>query len=428
PEQSEDCLLLNVQVPHNPASSSLPVFVEIHGGGYTAGNAEAVPGDALVHRANGTMIFVGIQYRLGLLGFLASAEVRDNGILNAGLVDQRMALEWVQRHISAFGGDPDRVTIAGESAGGGSVSYQLMAYGGAGVAPFRAAIPELPWWQPLKNDTLSQTNYERILHNTSCTDLECLRRIPSDQIITLTQNSIGNSYPDAAGNFGQYATGDFVFGPVVDGSFIKGLPTAEFKAGRFYHVPILTNHESAEGDSFTNLNETEAEFPGDLQRIFNTPSKDFLATLLNDLYPRNEYASVGKQRSAIFGNLYVCCPTLAIASSASQWGNNQSAIFKFNSSADGGGHGTIGAYVYSADINGPYPNATLAAILQSYYISFTKYLDPNPGRLEGAPFFPSYSDAQQILQVSDADIVVGADADRGAKCYFYEANPYTTRN
>ncbi|OZJ02624.1 hypothetical protein BZG36_03830 [Bifiguratus adelaidae] len=87
-------------------------------------NAEAVPGDALVHHSNGPMIFVSIQNRLDLHGFFASAEVRDNGILNAGVVDQRMALERVQRHISAFGEDPNKVTIAGESAGGGSVRYQ----------------------------------------------------------------------------------------------------------------------------------------------------------------------------------------------------------------------------------------------------------------------------------------------------------------
>jgi carboxylesterase type B len=389
----------------------------------------------LVYKSNGSMIYVAIQYRLGLLGFLAGSEVKQNGILNAGLLDQRTALEWLQRHISAFGGDPDKVTIAGESAGGGSVSYQLIAYGGSGVAPFRAAIPELPYWQPLKNDTLSEEEYQRILRNTSCMDIECLRRIPEQDMVTIAQNAVSNNLPNAEGSFGQYASGDFVFGPVVDGDFIRGLPTAEFKAGHYYRVPIMTNHESAEGNIFTYLNETASELPGDLQRLFNQPSQYFLDTLM-ELYPIGDYESIGYQRAALFGDLYIDCGTLAMATSATQWGNNQSAIFKFNSSAYGGLHGTIGSFVNQPYINPEsylnpfniYLNTTLASILQSYYVSFTKYMDPNPGRDAFAPFFPSYKPSQQVLQVSDSDIVVGMDGDNGIKCYFYQANPETTRN
>lgn len=75
-------------------------------------------------------ITVEIQYRLGAFGFLASEDVKDHGQLNAGLLDQRRALEWVQEHIEEFGGDPSRVTIGGESAGAGSVMFHALAYGG----------------------------------------------------------------------------------------------------------------------------------------------------------------------------------------------------------------------------------------------------------------------------------------------------------
>lgn len=116
----EDCLLLDVYVPEEPQSSSLPVLVNIHGGGYTQGSAYGNAWQALVNASGGSFIYVSTQYRLGAYGFLSSSEVRENGAANAGLLDQRSALDWVQRNIRAFGGDPAKVTIIGGSAGGGS--------------------------------------------------------------------------------------------------------------------------------------------------------------------------------------------------------------------------------------------------------------------------------------------------------------------
>lgn len=84
----------------------------------------------LMNTNNNGFITVEIQYRLGAFGFLSSAEVHEHGTPNAGLLDQRFALEWVQQHIRKFGGDPNRVTIGGESAGGGAVMLQSLAYGG----------------------------------------------------------------------------------------------------------------------------------------------------------------------------------------------------------------------------------------------------------------------------------------------------------
>jgi carboxylesterase type B len=122
----EDCLRLDVVVPTQPQSSSLPVMVMIHGGGFTQGSSYALPGSALVDTASGSMIYVSLQYRLGAFGFLSSADVRENGQANVGLLDQRSALNWVQRNIRAFGGDPAKVTIIGGSAGGSSGELQCL--------------------------------------------------------------------------------------------------------------------------------------------------------------------------------------------------------------------------------------------------------------------------------------------------------------
>lgn len=115
--------------------------MDSQGIGYTLGSSETVaPGESLIYQSNGSLIYVSIQYRLGAYGFLGGSEVIENGAANVGLLDQRAALGWVQRHISKFGGDPSKVTIIGGSAGGGSVADQMILYGGVSNPPFRAAI------------------------------------------------------------------------------------------------------------------------------------------------------------------------------------------------------------------------------------------------------------------------------------------------
>ena len=99
PTGSEDCLLADVYVPSTPKSSSLPVLVNIHGGGYTLGSAASTTGEAFINASSGALIYVSIQYRLGAFGFLNSAEIRDNGVANAGLLDQRAGLNWVGQNV-----------------------------------------------------------------------------------------------------------------------------------------------------------------------------------------------------------------------------------------------------------------------------------------------------------------------------------------
>ena len=249
--QSEDCLILDVLVPSSPVSTSLPVMVQIHGGGYTIGNAESYPGDALVNASNGQLIYVSVQYRLGLFGFLGGSEIADDGVLNAGLLDQRAALDWVQRNIRAFGGDPSMVTIWGGSAGGGSVTYQLIAGGGYDEPPFSAAIAEYPWWQPLLNASTQERQYFTALQLASCSDLNCLRSLSSSTLENLNQGDQNASYPGPGNGYGT-----FWFGPVVDGKFVRKLPDQEFKTGNFYKVPLLVDREAYEGDIFSNMSQT----------------------------------------------------------------------------------------------------------------------------------------------------------------------------
>lgn len=214
-------------------------MVQIHGGGYTEGSAQDYPGDAIVHASNGSMIYVSIQYRLGIFGFLAGGQVADDGVLNAGLLDQRAALDWVQRNIRAFGGDPARVTIEGGSAGGGSVTFQLIATGAADSPPFSAAIAEYPWWQPMLNASQQEQLYFTALQLSNCSSVSCLRALPESTLALLGQRVENASYPTGGDGYGVY-----YYGPVVDGEFVRDLPDVEFKRGHFYDVPLLVDHDA----------------------------------------------------------------------------------------------------------------------------------------------------------------------------------------
>ncbi|XP_056880950.1 pyrethroid hydrolase Ces2e-like isoform X1 [Takifugu flavidus] len=137
PDISEDCLYLSIYTPANrPDNAKLPVMVWIHGGGFVWGSASTYSGSALA--AYQDVVVVVIQYRLGLLGFLSTGDAHMPG--NNGFLDQIQALKWVQEHIHNFGGDPDLVTIFGESAGGISVSLLLLSPLSEGL--FHRAIAE----------------------------------------------------------------------------------------------------------------------------------------------------------------------------------------------------------------------------------------------------------------------------------------------
>ncbi|EMC93600.1 hypothetical protein BAUCODRAFT_142062 [Baudoinia panamericana UAMH 10762] len=433
---SEDCLILDVLVPTHPVSSRLPVLLMIHGGGYTLGNAQSVPGDGLVNAANGSIIYVSIQYRLGLFGFLGGSQIAQNGALNAGLLDQRAAIEWVQRNIHAFGGDPGRVTIYGGSAGGGSVTYQLIAGGAYDQPPFSAAIPEYPWWQPLLNQSEQDLQFNTALRLSNCSSVSCLRSLSSATLATLNQAVENASYPTAGDAFGVY-----YFGPVVDGKFVRELPDVAFKRGHFYDVPLLVDHDAYEGYAFSNISQTtQVAETADAQLLFPFAGPAFFSRLYQ-LYPASTYNSTLFQRQAWFGDFIINCPTYYMATNAVDRNSNSSAVFKLIFAAGNELHAATSAFLLSNVIGFPAANnQTLATIMASYWISFTVTHDPNPLRAANAPFWPSYmsmgagnvSNGQSVgfdtLSITYTTISPETDPDASAQCDFFGNHGYQVQN
>ncbi|KAK3110262.1 hypothetical protein LTR53_015626 [Teratosphaeriaceae sp. CCFEE 6253] len=244
-EVSEDCLYLNVIRPSGYENEALPIGVWIHGGGLVMGGTADQRYNLSFIVQNSVdigkpIIGVSIAYRLTGWGFLASTEVSGSGQTNVGLRDQRLALHWLQENIGAFGGDPSKVTIWGESAGAGSVGWHLTAYGGRDDGLFAAGIMESgnpvnyqsyrdnEYWQPL---------YDSLVNQTGCTSaidtLDCLRHVPFDVINTaLNGTALGR------------------FQPYVDGDFIQRFASIQLAEGDFVKVPIIDGANTDEGTAF----------------------------------------------------------------------------------------------------------------------------------------------------------------------------------
>lgn len=240
---SEDCLNLNVIRPAgNHTDTNLPVLVWIFGGGlYTGATADPqynLSGIVKVGQDLGQpVIAVSMDYRLGMWGFLQTPALVAEGSANAGLLDQRLALRWVQENIAAFGGDPKRVVVYGESAGAQSIAYHLLSYGGRDDGLFRGAIMEsggptgcqvqdLPYYTvPVENLTRAVGCW------TATNQLACLR--------DLSQDALYAAYPTQ------------VWNPLIDGDFLQGYPSQLIRDEKYNAIPLLTGTNTDEGSGFS---------------------------------------------------------------------------------------------------------------------------------------------------------------------------------
>ena len=231
---SEDCLYLNIWTPATRNTKDLPVLVYFYGGGFVAGDASEYRYDGESMAKQG-IVTVTVNYRLNIFGFLAhpdlSAESPYKASGNYGLLDQQAALAWVKKNITAFGGDPNKVTIAGESAGSISVSYQMASPLSKGL--IAGAIGESgagihPTLAPVTLEEAEKTGVD-FVRNAGYSSIEALRELPTRDIYELYNES-----------------GRFGFPVVIDGYFLpKTLPEI-FEAKEQAKIPLLLGWNSAE--------------------------------------------------------------------------------------------------------------------------------------------------------------------------------------
>jgi para-nitrobenzyl esterase len=280
PAQSEDCLYVNVWAPAGAAAGSLPVMVWIHGGGFVGGSGSDLRSDGalLAHRG---VVVVSFNYRAGLFGFLAhpalSRESPEGVSGNYGLLDQIAALHWVQRNIAQFGGDPQRVTAFGVSAGSASISLLLASPMGKGL--FQQAILHSPGAaRPLS--TLAEAEQAGTALGD---DIEALRALPARELFDKT----ALLSPKVRG-----LTTPRVLRPIRDGWLLPEDERPVFKAGRLHRMPLLVGSNADEGSLLTRdwPIDSVAKYKGLVQANFGTESaramRLYLATSDDQARPR----------------------------------------------------------------------------------------------------------------------------------------------
>ena len=234
---NEDCLYLDVYTPN--VSLSLPVLVYIHGGGYDKGAAITSPSDTLA--LQGVAVVV-IQYRLGLFGFLTTGDSAAPG--NFGMLDQVEALKWVKDNIANFGGNPDKMTIFGESAGGSSVNLHLMSPLSKGL--FHQAIAESG--VDLSPFAIQPTFFglryaKELAQNLGCPTGD------HDAMVTCIRGKESTDVQQASAST-KYRFVDYLrWAPVVDKNFLHDKPQNLRKRGEYNQVPLMISFNSQEGGS-----------------------------------------------------------------------------------------------------------------------------------------------------------------------------------
>lgn len=250
---SEDCLYLNVFVPLSvdlatPLLQPLPVMLWIHGGDFIAGSASKPLYDGRFISNYTQTVIVSIAYRLGAFGFLVSGkDPKSTAVGNYGILDQQAALIWVQQNIAAFGGDPSRVTIFGESAGAQSVSLHLMIQSSKPLFK-QAVFQSLPFSIPLKTrrESLKLGKHFAKAANCSLEDMKCLQSLSAEDVLHAqikTSSKLVNPF--------RFLEVFEIWGPFIDGELIKEQAVSAFQKGHWQkEKPVLLGTTSEEGVIF----------------------------------------------------------------------------------------------------------------------------------------------------------------------------------
>ncbi|HOY63311.1 MAG: Para-nitrobenzyl esterase [bacterium ADurb.Bin236] len=316
---SEDCLYLNVWSQAKASDSKLkPVMFFIHGGGFLNGSGAWPIYDGTTLSSRGDVVVVTINYRLGNFGFFAHPSFRrdDGGVGNYGLYDMVAALEWTRDNIKAFGGDPDNVTIFGESAGGISVGLIMISPKAHGL--FHKAIiesgPVHYFSSPAKK--MEETGLEAAA-KLGCPDAasapQCLRSISAEALML--------GAPGTLSLLSSYETsGKYVYAPVIDGVFIPDTPAEMFKRGDFAsNIPVIIGSNTDEGSFFTaskkldtveQYNETVVSDSKALADIFDI-KVDFDGIL--NIFPASEYPTPKLAYSGMLRDVAFTCPARALS-------------------------------------------------------------------------------------------------------------------
>lgn len=412
PGASEDCLTVNVWTPADAQPGKLPVMVWIYGGGLQGGATSEgrQDGQFLAHK---NVVVVSMNYRLGIFGFFVhpelTAESPHHASGNYGLMDQNAAIQWVKRNISAFGGDPDNITIFGESAGSFSVNFHMAspmtrdlikhAIGESGGAIASSRPADLPREQREKIDSAAAVT----LYGTS--DLAKLRRLSTEDIMR----------PLRAPN------GTPRFGPDIDGWFLPKSVAAIYAAGEEAHVPTLAgwNADEGRGGIAGSLNTfSAAGFAVDAEHDFPGRSAEFLK-----VYPNGNESEALSSAADYAGDKFIAFSTWKWLEEQVKTGKAPVYRYyfalgnpgdRFHTTSAGAFHSDDIEYVFGALDSRPEAmwrpeDRKLSNEIQTYWTNFARSGDPNGS---GLPRWPTYGPTKWQVMHLDKTSAAKPDAHR----------------
>ncbi|AZR23819.1 carboxylesterase/lipase family protein [Xanthomonas vasicola] len=388
---TEDCLYVEVQTPKLHPAKPLPVFVWIHGGANVAGGADGHLPTNLVAQ---DMLVVTLQYRLGVLGFLSLPELSDGDNEAAGnvaLLDQIAALRWVHDNIAQFGGDPARVTIAGQSAGGQDVGLLMLSPLARGL--FSAAIEQsgtagfgLPARSLEDNRALGVSIAKRAGIDDPATRLAQLRALPAEQLLKAAQGVDVPALDD---------DGYIWLQAVVDGRALPRAPAELLAAGAQAKVPLLIGYVVQElryGGEEGAQKRVRRDYPDQADAILQTHRADIA----------QRAARQGNASMQLSTDLTFRCPAVTMA-------QRQAALgvpvwhYMFDTAVSGG------QVTHSAELPFLFKNLPIGqppVSLQRYWAAFVRHGNPNTKGLPAWPAFaPTHAglqfDARGVHQIKD---------------------------
>ncbi|KAF2261022.1 alpha/beta-hydrolase [Lojkania enalia] len=438
-EITEDCLSLNVFTPIDAEpGDNLPVLVNIPGGGFhLPGRSNGGEMVEKSRREKGGkvdkgIIIVTLYYRNGIYGFLSGDQIQEDGDFNGGLRDQRAALEWVQKYIGYFGGNPDHVVIMGTSAGGTSVMLQLTANGGDNTYPapvtgrrklFHGAIMQSPAAPTFFNRDQANHFWENVALGVNCTDLsvECVREA---SVGDLYYENYPMSFP------GRNTPPRWMWAPTTEkkGGLWTEPGASAVLAGRYAKVPVLMGFTTNEGtDQVKKATDTLGEFKSYLKDHYPLLTDDDLDLLAKNYPNDRHWPDSGRYWDAVAkaqGDIRYICPTYLSSNSIAEHNPADVKTWQYqwdvvhgpdNENGFGTHHATtVGQVMARAD--NP---------ISHYFISFIKHLDPNVDRWDGSPdwtnlnmqkpkrlFFTNRADQGAGIKMSLQD----PDPSREARC------------
>jgi carboxylesterase type B len=386
--ESEDCLQLNVFTPTEKGTGNLPAVVFIHGGGFDGGTAIDPLYDAKAIVKRSKVVFVTMNYRLGIFGFLSG----HGGEVNVGLLDQQLAIQWVQQNIQFFGGDAGKITLMGQSAGAISVAAHLL---NPNRLAFNRAIL-LSGGPLLQYPSASEQKvaFDATAKRASCTTSECLKKLDVEKLRELS--AIRR------------------WGVVEGGSIVREQATVSLKNNRFAKIPIFIQSVNNEGSFFTQQLTTDAEwvpFTRSSAPFFNEATFKTIDTF----YPAEKFQDIKKRSAAWFGDFFFDCPVQLFSRALSRENIEiRNSIFTFETKVPFLNRG-LGAF-HGSDLPAVFLDRTLLFAAGALDIG-VKYHDEILNFAKGQPTLtPLYKDGNRYNL--EKKTIVRDDA-RKEVCEFY---------